>query len=104
LRELLLVTFTRAATGELRERVRERLVSTEQELARQLAGATPGGDDQVVALLSGGPREMIELRRGRPAPAMSHFGAVTIPAPQAPIGRDDIRRLADAPTRRSRWA
>jgi len=34
LQQLLLVTFTRMATGELRDRVRERLVSAEQQLAR----------------------------------------------------------------------
>ena len=39
--QLLLVTFTRMATGELRERVRERLVSAEQGLDRALAGAPP---------------------------------------------------------------
>src|SRR5918993_5464969 len=39
--QLLLVTFTRMATGELRDRVRERLVSAEQGLARALAGAGP---------------------------------------------------------------
>ena len=43
--QLLLVTFTRMATGELRERVRERLVSAEEGLARALAGAPPGTDD-----------------------------------------------------------
>ena len=42
---LLLVTFTRMATGELRERVWERLVSAEEGLARALAGAPPGTDD-----------------------------------------------------------
>ena len=36
---LLLVTFTRMATGELRERVRSRLVSVERGLGRALAGA-----------------------------------------------------------------
>ena len=43
-----MVTFTRMATGELRERVRERLVSAEQGLERALAGAPPH-DDAVVA-------------------------------------------------------
>ena len=38
LEQLLLVTFTRMATGELRERVRERLVSVEAGLAAALAG------------------------------------------------------------------
>ncbi len=36
---LLLITFTRIATGELRDRVRERLVGCEQELSAILAGA-----------------------------------------------------------------
>ena len=47
LERLLLVTFTRIATGELRERVRERLVSVEQGLARALAGVLHGGDPVV---------------------------------------------------------
>ena len=41
LEQLLLVTFTRMATGELRERVRERLVSAEQGLRRALDGVLP---------------------------------------------------------------
>ncbi|MGB8875846.1 MAG: UvrD-helicase domain-containing protein, partial [Solirubrobacteraceae bacterium] len=36
---LLLITFTRMATGELRDRVRERLVGCEQALSAILAGA-----------------------------------------------------------------
>ena len=48
LEQILMVTFTRMATGELRERVRERLVSAEQGLERALAGAPPE-DDAVVA-------------------------------------------------------
>ena len=51
--ELLMVTFTRMATGELRERVRERLVSAEHGLERALAGAPPE-DDAIVALLGVG--------------------------------------------------
>src|SRR5207248_11506402 len=38
LHELLVVTFTRMATGELRDRVRERLVSAVQGLVRVVAG------------------------------------------------------------------
>ncbi len=59
--QLLLVTFTRMATGELRDRVRERLVGTERGLARALAGETPG--DAVVELLARG-----DARRGGGAP------------------------------------
>ena len=50
------------ATGELRERVRERLVSAEHGLDRALAGAPPAGDE-VVALLADGHREEVALRR-----------------------------------------
>ncbi len=55
--ELLLVTFTRMATGELRERVRERLVSVEQGLARALAGvAAERPTTRSSQLLADGPR------------------------------------------------
>ena len=50
LHELLLVTFTRMATGELRERVRERLVSAE----RALSGGASDERDEVVRLLAEG--------------------------------------------------
>jgi exodeoxyribonuclease V beta subunit len=79
LEHLLLVTFTRAATGELRKRVRDRLVFTEAELARVLAADSPAAaGDEVIAVLSSGPRELVEQRRGRLAEAISHFDAVTI--------------------------
>src|ERR687892_806584 len=55
LERVLLVTFTRMATGELRERVRERLVGVERGLTRALAGAPPSGGDEVVQLLAQGP-------------------------------------------------
>jgi len=78
LHELLLVTFTRMATGELRERVRERLVSAEQELARCLAGAPVRGADEVVALLAAGSQVEVERRRDRLAHAIENFDAATI--------------------------
>jgi exodeoxyribonuclease V beta subunit len=76
LERLLLVTFTRIATGELRERVRERLVSVERGLARRLAGA-PGGDDEdpVVTLLAGTDPER---HRENLARAIASFDAATI--------------------------
>ncbi|MGI8505527.1 MAG: UvrD-helicase domain-containing protein [Solirubrobacteraceae bacterium] len=77
LERLLLVTFTRVATGELRERVRERLVSAEQGLARALAGVAPR-EDRVVALLAQGSREEVTLRRGRLARAVASFDSATI--------------------------
>src|ERR1700740_1501601 len=52
---LLLVTFTRIATGELRERVRERLVEVERGLARRLGGgAPPPGERPGVTVLAPG--------------------------------------------------
>jgi exodeoxyribonuclease V beta subunit len=78
LESLLLVTFTRIATGELRERVRERLVSAERELTRVLAGAEVTEGDEVAALLAGGDRETVRLRRDRLTAAVSGFDAATI--------------------------
>src|SRR5271169_4876472 len=51
---LLLITFTRMATGELRDRVRERLVGCEQALSAIIAGAIDSGEDPVVTLLGSG--------------------------------------------------
>ena len=72
LERLLLVTFTRMATGELRDRVRERLVSAERELALGMAS------DDVVRLLLDGPAEVVEQRRARLVRALADFDAATI--------------------------
>src|SRR5437868_7466917 len=72
---LLLVTFTRMATGELRERVRERLVSVEQGLARALAGVDPSAGDEVMRLLAAGSASGWGLRRDRLARALADFDA-----------------------------
>ena len=71
--QLLMVTFTRMATGELRERVRERLVSAE----RGLEGAPPE-DDAVVQLLARGTPDEVRLRRERLAAAIADFDSATI--------------------------
>jgi exodeoxyribonuclease V beta subunit len=76
--DLLLVTFTRMATGELRERVRERLVSAEQGLARALAGVPPGDRDRVVQLLAEGSQDEVGLRHERLVRAVARFDAATI--------------------------
>ena len=76
LEQLLLVTFTRMATGELRERVRERLVSAEQALDRALAGDPP--TDEVIALLAKGTTDEVEQRRQRLTRALADFDAATI--------------------------
>jgi len=75
--KLLLVTFTRMATGELRDRVRERLVSAEQGLSRALAGAPPDRDE-VVRLLCEGGRDEVERRRRNLAHALADFDSATI--------------------------
>lgn len=70
--ELLLATFSRAATQELRERVRERLAATARGLA---AGA---GDDPLVAHLRDCDAGELARRRHRLAHALSEFDAGTI--------------------------
>ena len=77
LQQLLLVTFTRIATGELSDRVRERLVAVEAGLEAFLAGADPGRDE-VVQLLVQGPRHEVETRRANLARALADFDAATI--------------------------
>jgi exodeoxyribonuclease V beta subunit len=75
---LLLITFTRMATGELRDRVRERLVGCEQALSAILAGAPDTHEDPVVALLATGDDAEIQRRRDRLARAVADFDAATI--------------------------
>ncbi|MFD6134690.1 UvrD-helicase domain-containing protein [Isoptericola sp. NPDC060257] len=75
LRELMLVTFGRAATSELRDRVRERLVSAE----RALRGPDPASsDDPVVALLADVGAAELDRRRARLTAALSQLDAATI--------------------------
>jgi exodeoxyribonuclease V beta subunit len=66
--ELLVVTFGRAATSDLRSRVRERLLSVH-------AGLGDPSDDPVVTLLNGGD---VELRRRRLATALAAFDSATV--------------------------
>ena len=77
LERVLLVTFTRMATGELRERVRERLLSVLHGLDQVLAGVLFVGD-HVVELLAEGPEELVLRRRDRLARALANFDAATI--------------------------
>jgi exodeoxyribonuclease V beta subunit len=78
LHELLVVTFTRMATGELRDRVRERLVSAEQGLLRVAAGEPVPADDDVLCLLAQGSVEEVEERRRRITAALADYDAATI--------------------------
>ena len=77
LEQLLLVTFTRMATGELRERVRERLVSAEQGLDRALAGA-PADRRGRRAARDRARTTRSQQRRERLARALADFDAATI--------------------------
>ncbi|MDC7120159.1 UvrD-helicase domain-containing protein [Cellulomonas fimi] len=73
--ELMLVTFGRAATAELRDRVRGRLVEVERALRDPAAAAS--GDEVVRHLATTGSAELA-LRRSRLARALSEVDAATI--------------------------
>src|ERR1700722_4000688 len=75
---LLVMTFTRMATGELRERVRDRLVRAFDGLADVLAGREPPEGDDIARLLADVPRPEQELRCGRLGKAIADFDAATI--------------------------
>ena len=72
LSQLLLATFSRAATQELRERVRERLVTT----LHGLSG--PDGADPLVDHLRAAEPGVVEQRRRRLVEAVSDFDRATI--------------------------
>ncbi|QJY49819.1 UvrD-helicase domain-containing protein [Pseudonocardia broussonetiae] len=74
--ELMLVTFGREATTELRERVRERLVTAADGLADPVAARA--GSDDVLALLADAPDAEIAARRERLTRALAGFDAATI--------------------------
>lgn len=80
LEDLLIVTFTRMATGELRERVRDRLVSAERILDEHLThGTEPPQDDEIAMLLIiGATKEEIATARDRLRTAVADFDAATI--------------------------
>jgi exodeoxyribonuclease V beta subunit len=75
---LLVITFTRMATGELRERVRDRLVRAHDGLADILEGTSRHLDDEIVQHLAAAPREEVVTRGDRLAKAIADFDAATI--------------------------
>jgi exodeoxyribonuclease V beta subunit len=77
LSQLMLVTFSRAATAELRERVREHLSSAYTKLGDP-SGASADPHDSVAQLLATGTGEEIAQRRHRLRLALSAFDAATI--------------------------
>jgi len=76
LEQLMIVTFGRAATQELRERVRERLVTAERGLADPARARV--SDDDLLRLLAAVPDEQVALRRHRLAAALAGFDGATI--------------------------
>jgi exodeoxyribonuclease V beta subunit len=79
LNELLLVTFGRMATNELRLRVRERLVSVESCLADAVARRLPTRQlSPLEVMLTTGPRDELACRRQRVSRALAEFDAATI--------------------------
>ncbi|CAN5798634.1 exodeoxyribonuclease V subunit beta [soil metagenome] len=76
LHELMLVTFGRAATQELRERVRERLVSAERGLGDPSYART--ADDELLRSLADGSDDEVVIRRKRLTTALGDFDAATI--------------------------
>ncbi|GAA4784145.1 exodeoxyribonuclease V subunit beta [Actinomycetospora chlora] len=74
--QVMLVTFGREATRELRERVRDRFVRTERALADPETARC--GDDDVVRLLAAVDDAEVARRRARLAAALAGFDAATI--------------------------
>ncbi|HEU5267272.1 MAG TPA: UvrD-helicase domain-containing protein [Jatrophihabitans sp.] len=74
--ELLVVTFGRAATQELRDRVRERLVSARDGLADP--DRARAGSDALLRHLAAGSDAAVAIRRQRLVVALSSFDAATV--------------------------
>ncbi len=109
--DLLLITFSRAATAELRSRVRERLRDTAVALEAAAHGAQP--EEQVAALLADAEPAEVAARAARLADAFARFDKAAIMtthefchgmlaglgilAPQTPQSTlvEDLRPLAD---------
>jgi exodeoxyribonuclease V beta subunit len=76
---VLAVTFTRMATGELRDRIRARMVSAEAGLSRHLEfGTPPSPTDSLVGLLATGSSNEVTSRRERLSAALTSFDEATI--------------------------
>ncbi|MBS4102244.1 UvrD-helicase domain-containing protein [Tsukamurella paurometabola] len=74
--EMLLITFSRAATQELRERARSRLLSVERALRDPAAAAA--SDDELIRHLATGDAAEVAVRHRRLVTALSDFDAATI--------------------------
>ncbi len=76
--QLLVMTFTRAATSELRERVRSRLRDTADHLDAVAAGAHPDPGDPVATALAAGDPAALAARRRRLGRALAELDTATI--------------------------
>ncbi|MEJ5944115.1 UvrD-helicase domain-containing protein [Pseudokineococcus basanitobsidens] len=73
--DLLVMSFSRESTRELRERVRDRLVEARDALAPD---APPPGDDALLGLLRSGSVDDVALRHRRLSDALASFDAATV--------------------------
>jgi len=76
--EMLVITFGRAASQELRDRVRAHLVEAERAFAAVEAGREPVTDSDVLAQLLDVERAEVVVRRRRLRDALAAFDAATI--------------------------
>jgi len=74
---ILAVTFTRAATSELRHRVRQRLVEATAALEAAASGSSPSGDPLLAHLARASPEELA-VRHRRLAVAVASFDQAMI--------------------------
>lgn len=73
--QMLIVTFTRAAAADLRDRVRKRLVEAEAVLAESNPSAASAASDEVLVLLASADRES---RHQRILKAIENFDTATV--------------------------
>lgn len=77
--DLLIITFTVAATGELRKRIRDRLVDCVEQLRHRLtSGITEPAADDVLAVLAEGSPAQVRERIGNLSRAIADFDSATI--------------------------
>ena len=78
LEQMLVVTFGRAASQELRERVRAQLVEAEAALAERSAEFSGSRPSDLIEVLLEGSEPLLALRHGRIKQALVSFDAATI--------------------------
>ncbi|MFE6506509.1 UvrD-helicase domain-containing protein [Nocardioides sp. NPDC057767] len=76
--EILAITFGRAASQELRDRVRSHLVEAERAFAAAVAGRRPSPLDAHLELLLDVPEEEVRVRHERVRDALASFDGATI--------------------------